>query len=43
VGGKRRAYIPSDLAYGPQGAGNGVIPPNAALVFEIDLVSLVQQ
>jgi FKBP-type peptidyl-prolyl cis-trans isomerase FkpA len=43
VGGKRRAYVPSDLAYGPQGAGNGVIPPNAALVFEIDLVSLVQQ
>jgi FKBP-type peptidyl-prolyl cis-trans isomerase FkpA len=43
VGGKRRAYIPSDLAYGPQGAGNGIIPPNAALVFEIDMVALVQQ
>jgi FKBP-type peptidyl-prolyl cis-trans isomerase FkpA len=42
VGGKRRVYIPSDLAYGPAGAGNGVIPPNAALVFEIDMVSLVQ-
>jgi len=43
VGGKRRAYIPSDLAYGPAGAGQGVIPPNAALVFELDMVSLVQQ
>jgi FKBP-type peptidyl-prolyl cis-trans isomerase FkpA len=42
VGGKRRAYIPSDLAYGPQGAGQGIIPPNAALVYEIDLVSLQQ-
>jgi FKBP-type peptidyl-prolyl cis-trans isomerase FkpA len=42
VGGKRRVYIPSDLAFGPAGAGQGLIPPNAALVYEIDLVSLVQ-
>jgi FKBP-type peptidyl-prolyl cis-trans isomerase FkpA len=42
VGGKRRAYVPSELAYGPSGAGNGVIPPNAALVFEIDMVNLEQ-
>jgi FKBP-type peptidyl-prolyl cis-trans isomerase FkpA len=42
VGGKRRAYIPSSLAYGPSGSGNGVIPPNAAVVFELDLLSLVQ-
>jgi FKBP-type peptidyl-prolyl cis-trans isomerase FkpA len=42
VGGKRRAYIPSDLGYGPGGAGDGAIPPNAALVYEIDMVGLVQ-
>jgi FKBP-type peptidyl-prolyl cis-trans isomerase FkpA len=42
VGGKRRAYIPSDLGYGSGGAGNGAIPPNAALVYEIDMMSLVQ-
>jgi FKBP-type peptidyl-prolyl cis-trans isomerase FkpA len=41
VGGKRRVYIPSELGYGPAGAG-GVIPPNAALVFEIELLTLVQ-
>jgi len=43
VGGKRRAYIPSDLGYGSAGSGNGTIPPNAALVYEIDMMSLVQQ
>lgn len=42
VGGKRRVYIPSGMGYGPSGSSNGVIPPNAALVFELDLVSLVQ-
>jgi FKBP-type peptidyl-prolyl cis-trans isomerase FkpA len=42
VGGKRRAYIPSGLAYGPSGTSNGVIPPDAALVFEIDMINLVQ-
>ena len=41
VGGKRRVYIPTELAYGPAGAG-GVIPPNAALVFEIELLTLAQ-
>ena len=40
VGGKRRAYIPSGLAYGPSGSANGTIPPNAALVFEIEMVTL---
>jgi FKBP-type peptidyl-prolyl cis-trans isomerase FkpA len=42
AGGKRRIYIPSNLAYGSSGSQNGTIPPNAALVFEIDLLTLVQ-
>ncbi len=40
VGGKRRLVIPPDLAYGSTGAGNGVVPPYATLVFDVDLVSL---
>jgi FKBP-type peptidyl-prolyl cis-trans isomerase FklB len=36
-GAKYRFYIPSDLAYGDNGAG-GVIPPGAALIFEVELV-----
>ena len=38
VGGKRRLTIPPSLAYGSQ--GNGSIPPNATLKFDIDLVSI---
>ncbi len=40
VGGLRRLLVPSDLAYGKQGAGNGVIPANADLLFEIELFEL---
>lgn len=40
VGSKYKFYIPSDLAYGPRGR-NG-IPPNSVLVFEVELLSIVE-
>ncbi len=40
IGGKRRLTIPPEMAYGDRDIGDGLIPPNSTLVFEVELLNL---
>jgi FKBP-type peptidyl-prolyl cis-trans isomerase FkpA len=42
-GGRRRLIIPSEFGYGARGAGHGVIPPNATLIFDIELLDVLSR